>query len=429
MSSRASRIAAVAVWMLSACGGGSDHNPNPNPTTPTAPMTITVSGRVVNDWKNPVPGMLVVVSGKPPMVTDGNGRFSVSDVTSPYDVSLVHIASRTATIYKGLTRADPVLAGSSDIPTAQTANLSGTVTGIALPQPAMHYTMVQVMAPESGYGNANTSAAGAYAFPSFRWLGSPNTTGVMHALQVRNSAGGVPVEYKAYGKREGVARASGGTFAGQTVRLNVIPNGNLSGTVSVPAGYTLAAKGLYLQVSPENLMSLQAENTSAAAFSFVTPNIGPTALTLYAGARKGGAGSTVYRRGLPATASGLALSIPAGPEQNLPADGATGVGTTTQFSWSAFAGGVHAAEFYSDAANKPTYIIYTAGTSTTIPDLSAVGLGLPPATPYKWSVLALAPISNIDQIAVDAGFWGLYRTLPGDSSFVASAERVFNTSP
>jgi len=429
MSSRASCIAAVAVWVLSACGGGSDHSPNPNsPNPPTTATTITVSGRVVNNWKNPVAGMPVVVSGKPPLVTDGNGRFSVSDVTTPYDVSLVHIASRTATIYKGLTRADPVLVGSSDAPASQTANVSGSVSGISLPQPALHYTAVYVIT-DGGYEYNFASTAGAWAFPSFRWYGSPNTTGVMHALQVRNSAGGVPVEYKAYGKREGVALASGGTFAAQNVRLNAIPNGNVSGTVSVAAGYTLSTKGLSLQLSPEYDMSLQSENTSAAAFSFVTPNIGPTALMLYASATKGGAGSTVYRRGLPATASGIALSIPAGPGQNLPADGTTGVGTTTQFSWSAFAGGVHAAEFYSDAANKPTYIIYTAGTSTTIPDLSSVGLGLPPATPYKWSVLALAPISNIDQIAVDAGFWGLFRTLPGDSSLVASAERVFNTSP
>src|ERR1700687_3482031 len=122
MSSKISCIAAVALWMLTACGGGSDHNPNTTPTT--AASTITVSGRVVNYWKNPIAGAPVVVSGKPPLVTDGNGRFSVTDVTVPYNVSLVHIGSKSANIYKGLTRADPVLVGPSDAPTARTANLS-----------------------------------------------------------------------------------------------------------------------------------------------------------------------------------------------------------------------------------------------------------------------------------------------------------------
>jgi len=126
MSSRVSCIAAVAVWVLGACGGGSDHNPNATPTPTTS--TITVSGRVVNNWKNPIAAMPVVVSGKPPLVTDGNGRFSVSDVTPPYDVSVVHIGSKTATIYKGLTRTDPVLVGTSDAVTAQTANLSGSIS-------------------------------------------------------------------------------------------------------------------------------------------------------------------------------------------------------------------------------------------------------------------------------------------------------------
>ena len=430
MSSKIFWIAVVAVWVLTACGGGSDHNPNASPTPTTAASTITVSGRVVNNWKKPIAGTPVVVLGKPPLVTDGNGRFSVSDITPPYDVSLVHIGSKTATIYKGLTRTDPVLVGISDAVTAQTANLSGSMSGVSLPQPALHNTLVVVMAPDSGYGSNFASAAGAYAFPSFRWLGSPNTIGAIHALQVRYSATGAPVEYKAYGKRENVALANGGTFAGQNVRLNPIPNGNVSGTVSMAAGYTLTGKGIFLQLSPDYSMALETDYTSALTFSYVTPNIGPPALTLYASARKaGGVGATVYRGGVPATAAGIAMNIPAGPELSLPADGANGVATTTQFNWSAFAGGVHAAEFYSDAPNKPTYIIYTAGTSTTIPDLSAVGLGLPSSTPYKWVVLGLAPINNVDQLAVDAGFWGLFATLSGDSSLVSSTERTFNTGP
>ena len=428
MSSKIFWIAVVAVWVLTACGGGSDHNPNATPTPTTS--TITVSGRVVNNWKNPIAAMPVVVSGKPPLVTDGNGRFSVSDVTPPYDVSVVHIGSKTATIYKGLTRTDPVLVGTSDAVTAQTANLSGSMSGVSLPQPALHNTLVVVMAPDSGYGSNFASAAGAYAFPSFRWYGSPNTTGAIYALQVRYSATGAPAEYKAYGKRENVALANGGTFAGQNVRLNPIPNGNVSGSVSMAAGYTLTGKGIFLQLSPDYSMALETDYTSALTFSYVTPNIGPPALTLYASARKaGGVGATVYRRGVPATAAGIAMNIPAGPELSLPADGANGVATTTQFNWSAFAGGVHAAEFYSDAPNKPTYIIYTAGISTTIPDLSAVGLGLPSSTPYKWAVLGLAPINNVDQLAVDAGFWGLFATVPGDSSLVSSTERTFNTGP
>jgi len=429
MSSKTRCVAAIALFALTACGGGSDHTsptPNPNPVG----SAITVSGRVQDGWKKPIAAIPVIVSGKGPVVTDGNGRFSVSDVTAPYDVSIINSGLISATIYKGLTRADPVLVSSAQSPITWSANWSGSISGVSLPQPASHYTTVVVMAPDGGRDDGTTSSAGAYAFPSFRWFGSPSTTGAIYALQVRTSATGVPLEYKAYGKREDVTLANGGTFAGQNVRLEPIGSGNVSGMISAPAGYTRDGSGLYLQLSPESTMALASEISSASTFSFVTPNIGPTALTIAAWARKAtGPSSTSYRRGIPATATALALNIRAAPEQTSPADGAVGVTTSTQLSWSGFAGGVHVVRIYSPTPGKPSYDIYTKGTRTTIPDLSAVGMGLPRSTSYKWWINGYEPIDTVDQIAVEGGVYGLFKTLSGDSSQAYSGDKSFNTGP
>ena len=93
---------------------------------------ITVSGIVKDSYLIPVSGVLVIISGKTPVTSSANGSFSVSDVTTPYDVTVVVGTTKTAVVYQGLTRTDPVLfAYGVPTPTLKTATISGTVPGAA----------------------------------------------------------------------------------------------------------------------------------------------------------------------------------------------------------------------------------------------------------------------------------------------------------
>ena len=43
--------------------------------------------------------------------------------------------------------------------------------------------------------------------------------------------------------------------------------------------------------------------------------------------------------------------------------------------------------------------MFTTGTTARLPDLSAQGMGLPPAASYSWQVLAVGPHANLDSAA------------------------------
>src|SRR5689334_2238747 len=105
-----SLLAAVLAIALAACGGPPE-NPPPPPPPPTnnQPPTISVSGRAVNLDGLPVIGLAAVIAGHPAVNVASTGQFSIADVTAPYDLILVDGAAQHATVYRGLTRADPTI--------------------------------------------------------------------------------------------------------------------------------------------------------------------------------------------------------------------------------------------------------------------------------------------------------------------------------
>ena len=79
-------------------------------------------------------------------------------------------------------------------------------------------------------------------------------------------------------------------------------------------------------------------------------------------------------------------------------DGATGVDTTTDFTWTPVPGGIHVL-FLTGAGNDPAYAIVSGGTRTRIPDLSAQGLGLPSGHSYDLILYGIGPYASVDAFA------------------------------
>jgi hypothetical protein len=143
---------------------------------------------------------------------------------------------------------------------------------------------------------------------------------------------------------------------------------------------------------------VSADGLSDTAYSVPVPTgIGATA-TVKITAFEGDAGTFSLAQANLQPGGSAALSLPAPAVATSPTDGATGVGTSTDFTWTAVPGGIHAL-LLTGAANDPAYFIVSGGTHTRIPDLSAQGLGLPAGRPYDFILYGIGPYASVDAFA------------------------------
>jgi len=411
---------------------------NDSGTNPTSAL-ITVSGKVVGYGGRAVASVPVVIGTLPAATTDANGNFSIANVTVPYDVTVVNPSSNTALVYIGLTRTDPTLTFIDLYPGfPSSATLGGAVTGGEVyPQPLNHFLGVSFISPECDWTLImNAPSTGSYSLkPS--WDGPASTTGIIHALEWQADATTfLPISYKGYGTKTGVALSNGGTFTGQNVVVSPIAATNFSGTVTAQAGYSLSNRYVTMVFSTAGMQIISDATTpstpNSTTFNYVIPNIPATTLTLSALATKGVVTVSGFKKGFAINANGVALALPAGPEYTLPVSAATGVTTATTFSWTAMANAVYVVQF-TGPAGKPRYQIVTTGTTATIPNLTSLGLGLPASSSYSWTIRAFAPIGSIDAAASATGLMGLLTATGAAEGYTvdtgSGSPRTFITAP
>jgi hypothetical protein len=425
-------VLALALTVL--VGGGCSKSGSTGPGG-GAGSVVTVTGKVVGQNGQAVASVPVVVPGKASTNTDASGNFSIANVTTPYDISVVNATSKSAIVYKGLTRTDPTLLFFGSSPgTSHTGSISGKISGgeFTPNQPATDVTNVAFASAETN-GSSGTAANGTFGPIGLSWYGPTATTGSLYAIQFTADAGGLPVAsgYKGYGVRSGIAVNDGSTLTNQFDTLQSVTTSQFTGTVTVPSGYTLAGKTVYAKVAPSAVIYLFSESNANTNLSYYTPGIPGATLLLGAEATKTGGGTAItWRNGLAIGATGVSVSIVTPPELSLPVNAATAVDTTVTFTWTAMTGGVHLVIFSSGGTN-PAYYVLTAGTSATIPNMKPFGLGLPSATAYTWQVYGFGPFGSVDAAAVSAGFiTGISAPLTSGDSFVGiSASRTFTTAP
>ncbi len=426
-------VLALALMMLT--GEGCSKSSSTGPGTGGVGSVITVAGRVIGENLQPVAGVPVIVTGKVSTNSDASGNFSIPNVTTPYDISVVDATNKTALVYKGLTRSDPTLVFLGSTPgTARHGAISGRISGPGFSpnQGANDVTRVVFASPEAT-GNTSTAANGTFGPVNPTWYGPTATTGNLYALQFTTDANSLPIAsgYKGYGVRSGIAVNDGSTLNNQFDTLQTVATTQFTSTVTVPASYTLSSKALYLRVSQFAIINLLSEGTANAALSYFTPVVSGATLMLQVTAVKSPTNGTVYyKTGMATGATGVAVTVPAAPDLSLPVDVATGVDTTVTFSWTPMTGAVHLVIFSSPG--NPEYLVITSGTSATIPNLKGLGLGLPPAGAYTWQVYGFGPLGTTDAAAGSGGFLGPLlnpTALTSDGFFGISTTRHFTTAP
>jgi hypothetical protein len=399
---------------------------------PPVPTTITVAGKVTDVFGGPLANVVAKI-GTQVVNTNAQGQFSIPNVTTPYDVKVVQSATSRGYLFKGLTRADPnlQLVDFGAFLGTKTATINGQLSGGAgFPNPANHRTVVTFGAPE-GFGS--TSPAGPAYTVNASWSGNDVVNGNLHALQWEyNPATNAPINYKGYATKA-QSLTNGGTINSPTSDL-VLSSGvaqtDLSGTVTLPSGYTLGSNRHYADWGTNQSAFLFANN--ATSFSYKTPNVSNT-MTITSTANNPAVGTAYANKtGLAPNATNVSLSVPEASPLSLPINAATGISTTTVFNWTAFSGGVHIVFF-----NGPTqdYYVVTQANSTTIPDFSAEGLGLPAAANFSWQVVGMAPFATVDAATGPTGpltdlIKSIFNIAPeSDGSYMVSLTRTFTTTP
>lgn len=386
------RLAAATAVALLACGGGSGTTPG------GGGGGVTVSGQVLDGFGQPLAQRTVLVGGKS-TTSDTSGNFTMAGVTTPYDAIIVEPApNKVATVYAQLSRTDPKLLdiGASSQPT-RGATLGGNIVGGDPLSTAGTITAVSWGSAESSTGSYVSSTP--YSFP-VSWSGPTGTTGSVHGLQWTVDGNGTVTGYRSHGVKTGVSLTSGGTVTNADLLLTVPLTATVSATITAPAGHTIADRSVYLTFADGAYFPVSSDSLGSSAFAVPVPS-GIEASVIVgasASADSGNAVTSAQLSGVAPGTSGAALTLPSPALATAPADGATGVDTTTDLVWSAVPGGVHIL-LLSGAGNDPAYIIVSGGTRTRIPDLSAQGLGLPSGRPYDWGLIAIGPYASIDTFA------------------------------
>ena len=375
---------------------------------------ITVNGTVLLDDGTPLAGAPVRINpGAHAATTAANGTFSISGVTTPYDASAIHVLGKVAVVYVGLTRTNPtlVIPTRGFVPFTRDATISGSVeatTGCNATATCVNWL---------GFGSTVTSGLGIF-FPitgysiSLGWDGVTSFQGTLHLLQASTDPISTTTSYW-YGAKTGVTVTNGGNTVENwgPASVTALPAATLGGTGTVASGYTIQGASVSLvlpnvTIPATSCNSAPAPGCAPGAFTADVPNVAGTTLSGSVAAQgPNGELVVVSRTGGVANGTGFDFAIQAAPSLQAPTNNTTGVTTATAFSWTAFTGGVHTVIFDPVVTTEPQYYVYTAGTSTTIPDLGAVSaaVALPAGAAYTWDVTGFAPIASIDAWAGASG--------------------------
>jgi hypothetical protein len=335
-------------------------------------------------------------------------------VTPPYDLTaLVTIAggAKSASVYLGLARADPTISVQlTPMVTSNTGTVFGSIVGGDPLGTSGDLTEVV-------WGSSQPPMVeGGFADPSsppyileLSWPQDvPAITGNVHALQWAIDSHGMPASYKGYAVSTGVIVASGASI-NQNLVLSAPGTTTVGGSLTLPSGISEAAKAgvVVFDDLAEITVADDGLPVPTTSFSYLFPNIsGATAAVAAFGATEGAGGPeatgivTAEMSGIALGTTNVAFALPTPISGILPADAATSVGTTTDFSWTAVAGGntVYLFEL-TGAPTQPSYVVFTTATTARIPDLTAQGLGLPSGASYLWTVFAVGPHSSLDSAA------------------------------
>ena len=261
-------------------------------------------------------------------------------------------------------------------------------------------------------------------------------TGTFRVLRWTQNSSGMPTQYDAYGFEDNLTVSAGGTFSNNNFAATDLTDPseqNISGSIVLPSSsYNINGKALQLFFGDAGI-DLGQDGGPSENFSYVVPSItGATfGIDTYAILNAIPTSRQTYyrKRGITGGSSGTTINLASAPQLNIPAHNGSGIDTTTQFLWTMGSGGGICLFIVSPTnfGTAPTFYIFTANNSSSIPNLAPQGLGLPSNTSYGWRVSQIFPVASIDDAAGATFLQQANGNTEGGQSF--SESFTFTTSP
>jgi hypothetical protein len=403
---------------------------------------ITVTGTAIGGNLHALQHFPVAIAGHTATVTDDNGAFSVSGVNTPYDITVIDPTNSSALVYIGLTRPDPtVIWQTQTTGVDRSGSVQGALSGGSFvpTQGQDDRTKILLYLSSTSWDQASIDGAQSGDFSvGATWKDALVCPGTVFALQFAvDPATGLPAAngFKGFGSLPNVPVTDQTVITGQSLNMQALSpsqTGQFSATITMPAGMSLTAKSLFLRPNANGLIPILNDTTLATAVTYNAPNIPDGTLTFgVTGTDAKGAQTNVIKGGLGAGGSGQAITLAAPPELTLPVADANSVDATTEFSWMPFTGGVHVVFFTPAVGGNPSYQVVTTDRTCQLPNLKPYGLTVPPAQQYSWRIIALGPVSSVNDAADPALFAPLRQRGDITTTMVMAStpSRTFRTAP
>ncbi|MBK7863139.1 MAG: hypothetical protein IPJ65_31920 [Archangiaceae bacterium] len=372
-----------------------------------------------------------MVIGKSAATTDAMGRFSIADVTAPYDIAVVASIGQVSdvTVFSRIARADPKLFSLGPTPALYQATVTGNLSGnIMLPTNLLSQRAgVLFSSPDTGESGSAQVIDSPYS-TTVSWSGTNTTTGTVHVLQW-NMMGGKPTTYVGYGRLANVLVANGSTAAMKDVQLNTVPDLLVTGTIDVPAGFTVNDTTIDL-IFGKAAMELGGDLGPTSAFSYHAPAIAESTLRVKTLATAADGRSAMRAKlGLAAGAMGVALDLPTPASSGLPVQAASGIDLATQsFSWSAASpAGLYVLQL--ELGQRFRLYIITDANEAKVPSTSDLGLGtIASDTAGRWLVAGYdSNEATVDALTGAAQPYDALIAHGQDLRATSSGQRTFTT--
>jgi hypothetical protein len=378
----------------------------------------------------PLAGRRVSVSGRR-TTTNQDGAFTVPAAPSIYDVVVVDPDGLSASIYRGLSRRDPVLGHTpSSVPdaTARSSLVAGNLSGGgSYPLGATDSVSVYFFsAPADGSellgGSLAVARGPSYGPIHLLWNGPSSVAGRLVAI---GSFGGDRGSW-ALADRD-VTVGDGVPFMQDLALVEVAQTG-IGGAVAVPSGHGVG----FVQVGyrlpiPNAIIGLVDDQRPQAPFQYSVPDLTALGASLCVSAVGDTGFFLTMRCGLAPGATDAALTLEA-PPSLLEPNARDLVQPSTVFSWTPFAGGVHVLSLDADppTARTPSLRVFTAATQAPWPDLSSFGIPFPASAAYQCTVGGLGPYGTMDDAF---GPGGVSALVPAETQRSYSAQVALTTAP
>jgi hypothetical protein len=377
---------------------------------PAGPITVT--GKVIDFFRRPVPGVPVTI-GQQSALTDDGGEFVVDGVLPPYDVSLIASSSRDdfsfryyAYVYQGLTRPDPTVQVYYGLP-VRNSNLNTSLTNASF-EDINRKLIFAFSSPDGHYSASGINFETPTLSPS--WSGPAATAGTAHGLLVLRSSSDTdapPIAYEAYQSAPLALRDAVDSNISLDMAADTIPQVTLTGSVD-PGGFGTPTHRVAARLADGTVLPLLANDSSEATFSYLVPVLAGSTLIMSASASTPGY-ALAHVDGVPAAPDqNVALELPRPVAPNAPGGGSD-VGPGTLFSWSTLGqnAGVFVWHLESNSYFEGIYVV-TSRSEIEFPVVPGYSMVLPTSDndfTFYWSVETHGDYGSVDEVAGPEGLY------------------------